>query len=312
MDCSYAARKARYVEALEKLILSADSGMRREFLSEFLFHILWGFRPVEGDLDDLHFALFEEWHLIRTRTSVWMPPEKKSKKEKVMCCHYKKSTEDRPLLEAECRRRGVVYTSKTTRFALAALLMPELPGHCSTHMSQNKKRRSDTNRVFLRGRLTTFENGLLRLRGTWSAQDKDWPSKSTQNEGFNYWSTVSNTVDADSSKRFMGYFKIGTEKGVADKNLKITILPKNTSDDPFQTLEGSGDNDFGAFTMNGSLSDTGALFIVRQYVTVYDDENTPLKRRRGRPAAESNDTSPLVITNNDANNKNTAALTNLN
>jgi hypothetical protein len=56
-----------------------------------------------------------------------------------VCCHFFKSTRKRPVLEAECQAQGITaYTEKTTRFGLAALLLPGIPAYCAEHQHRDK------------------------------------------------------------------------------------------------------------------------------------------------------------------------------
>ena len=161
----------RSVDAL--IASTSNSAARRRFLVEFRFRLeqeLVSFCT----LDDLHYALFEEWALL-VRAAPWIAPhlalsrtgggggggggraakggkEKKPRvprrrREKVVCCHFVKSTETRPFLEAECRSTGVAYTPKTTRLGLAGLLHPDLPDFCAHHEAKRpataKKRKRE-------------------------------------------------------------------------------------------------------------------------------------------------------------------------
>jgi len=295
-----ARAKAVQVAALQRLIETSDDKHRRVFLMEFQFHLRLGIRPIESEsIDDLHFALYEEWHLIRTRTP-WLfgggdasSSSSSSKNRKVMCCHFKKSTEQRPLLEAECRRKGLEYTPKTNRFQLAELLLPGLPGHCEKHLpgtTSSRKRRKQQRRpedddesrnaVFFRGTLSAKKTTrLLRLRGTWSSVDAGWHDKHESQEGFLFYTHEDPWTTTADDVRFYGYFKLGRERGVPERDLRITFHNDDTKGDEAKVIliTGSGDNEFGRFDMTGRVENKRKVFLTRHYTEVYEPsgENQP-------------------------------------
>lgn len=288
-----------FVDAIEKLIQTTNDAGRKDFLRDFQFHIQQGIRPIESEsIDDLHLALYEEWFLIRNRTP-WLTARKV---KGVVCCHFKKSTEQRPLLEAECRRKGIDYTLKTTRFELAALLEPELPGHCENHMnnSYRKRRQADQaeNKVYFRGNLVLKDSRTV-LRGCWSSVNDNWVTKSQNIEGFHFWT---HEDPFEETVRFYGYFKIGADTGVPEKSLFCRL--EKSSSDPTKDflLSGTGENSFGTFTMTGHVLNSKVV-ITRHYTQVFEQNDktmdqeqndkppmddqplleTPTKRRRDRP-----------------------------
>mmetsp|Transcript_27022 Transcript_27022/g.82949 ORF Transcript_27022/g.82949 Transcript_27022/m.82949 type:complete len:366 (-) Transcript_27022:554-1651(-) len=288
-----AAMREKYVETLDALIAKAeDDPLKKEFLREFQLHIRMGIRPIESDsIDDLHFALYEEWLLIRRKTP-WMFPDEAARK--VFCCHFKKSTEPRTVLEAECRAKGVEV--KGSRFQLAALLEPALPSHCDKHKNKRPKDSSADdecdNVVYLRGKLERAGRTSTQLRGTWStrqvADEKD--------ASFHYWSNED--AFGSGTKRFapfFGYFRVDErDRGVSEKNLQLAFTPT----DGGYSIEGFGDNKFGAFKMTGSVTNDD-LFLARHYVQIFDQ--TPIRwdqpvtpRKRGRPPATTPETVSVV------------------
>ena len=135
-DLSHEEQCLRSVDAL--LESTSNDAYRVRFLEEFRFRLAEGFTSFPT-LDELHYALFEEWALV-VRHSPWIAPHlalaggggrkgkrgggggaPRRKRDRTVCCHFVKSTETRPLLEAECRKEGIDYTAKTTRLGLAAV-----------------------------------------------------------------------------------------------------------------------------------------------------------------------------------------------
>ena len=135
-DLSHEEQCLRSVDAL--LDSTSNDAYRTRFLEEFRFRLAEGFTSFPT-LDELHYALFEEWALV-VRHSPWIAPHlalaggggrkgkrgggggaPRRKRDRTVCCHFVKSTETRPLLEAECRKEGIDYTAKTTRLGLAAV-----------------------------------------------------------------------------------------------------------------------------------------------------------------------------------------------
>ena len=151
-------------------------------------------------LDELHYALYEEWTLC-VRAAPWIAPhlvvrrpaahrpaprrtQKKKRREGPACCHFLKSNENRPVLEAECRSSGLAFTPKHTRLMLAALLLPGAPDFCGRHADRRpanrKKRPAAPARppapvaIHMRGSIdTAAPGGGVAIAGVWSASDDD-------------------------------------------------------------------------------------------------------------------------------------------
>lgn len=250
---------AEQLAALDALLTSKSNDKEYcAFLREYRYRVAGGIVDFSC-VADLHYALYEEWHLIQSKAP-WLCPAPQ-RGCRIICCHYKKSTEQRPLLEAECRRKGIEFTQKTTRFDLAALIEPELPGFCAKHAahtpSKRRKRRSSAcGSVFMRGK---FERMPPKLFGLWALDDTDtaWAQAGAEPA---HWTFEYRAKDDSSS--FEGFFKLGTTT-IVEKTLVFRLNNYKGEEDQID-IEGYGTNQFGTFRMRGQ-SRQGNLFLQRDY-----------------------------------------------
>ncbi|KAJ1448287.1 hypothetical protein M885DRAFT_623572 [Pelagophyceae sp. CCMP2097] len=288
---SIAAPLARQLAALDSLLRTAeehDVGYQ-SFLQEFRYHVSASILTFL-DVDELHYALYEEWHLVK-RSAKWVRPaedhnrrgadgERRRRRPAAVCCCYKKSTLQRPLLEAACRAGGHEFPATATRFALAALLEPQLPEYCETHAGharpglRGRKRDrpepvNDVSEVFMRGTLVVTHD-TATIAGRWStddfgadaddAPDETWP--------FSYRSFQGIRTDGEKNT-FSGFFRVDEETVIFESRLDLEIRASGAAGegeapaDEFE-IQGDGENEFGAFSMRGRAKG-GALNLVRTY-----------------------------------------------
>lgn len=279
--CSGENKVSVQLAALDDLMKSKSSEKEYcSFLTDYRFRVAG--RVVDfASVSDLHYALYEEWHLIQAQAP-WLLPHRG---QRVICCHFKKSTEQRPLLEAECRKNGIEFGPGTTRFGLAALIVPDLPGFCSRHAShmpasrRRKRPASDEQRqlpsIYMRGKMEEDSS----MTGWWSIADTNdsWAQAKQDRATFNY-----RLVEG---KVFQGYFT-QEEEAVDETNLSFDVDPVTSE------IKGHGKNQFGSFRMSGHCRQ-GSLYLKRDYVPRDDDDAAKKKTAKDTvPQGESKSLNP--------------------